>query len=111
MMNETVILTGSVKSPSNSNMATQIAKNFVSVDLKSTSSQQASSGVEVKSVSHEPNEKVINMLAVEGEEQVMLRVTVAEVQRSLSNSLVSTWAAHSASATCRWRRSRRMRCH
>ena len=103
-MNETVILTGSVKSPSNSNMATQIAKNFVSVDLKSTSSQQASSGVEVKSVSHEPNEKVINMLAVEGEEQVMLRVTVAEVQRSLLKQLVSTWAAHSASATCRWRR-------
>ena len=87
MMNETVILTGSVKSPSNSNMATQIAKNFVSVDLKSTSSQQASSGVEVKSVSHEPNEKVINMLAVEGEEQVMLRVTVAEVQRSALKQL------------------------
>src|SRR5690606_20275100 len=33
------------------------------------------------------NAKVINLLAVEGEEQVMLRVTVAEVQRTLLKQL------------------------
>ncbi len=69
MLNETVILTGSVRSPVDSARAADIASRFI--------------------VAADPNapvrhdKKVINMLAVEGEEQVMLRVTVAEVQRSL----------------------------
>jgi pilus assembly protein CpaC len=68
ILNETVILTGSVRSPVDSNRASDIASRFI--------------------VSPPENDKrdkfkVINLLAVEGEEQVMLRVVVAEVQRSL----------------------------
>ncbi len=69
ILNETVILTGSVRSPVDSNRASDIASRFI---VTPDAQQNAR---------HE--KKVINMLAVEGEEQVMLRVTVAEVQRSL----------------------------
>jgi pilus assembly protein CpaC len=69
ILNETVILTGSVRNPVDATRAADIASRFI--------------------VTPEPSQptrhpmKVINMLAVDGEEQVMLRVTVAEVQRSL----------------------------
>jgi pilus assembly protein CpaC len=69
ILNETVILTGSVRNPVDSSRASDIASRFI----VSPDAQQ--------NARHE--KKVINMLAVEGEEQVMLRVTVAEVQRSL----------------------------
>lgn len=69
VMNDTLILTGSVRNPSDANKAVEIARRFA--------------------VTKAPDEnvvtelKVINMLAVDGEEQVQLRVTVAEVQRSV----------------------------
>jgi pilus assembly protein CpaC len=69
VINDTLILTGSVRNPSDSNKAVEIARRFA-VSLKPA-------GNTVDDL------KVINMLAVEGEEQVQLRVTVAEVQRSL----------------------------
>jgi len=69
ILNETVILTGSVRNPIDSNRAGDIASRFITTpSIESNTRHDA---------------KVINMLAVEGEEQVMLRVTVAEVQRSL----------------------------
>lgn len=73
VLNDTLILTGSVRTPVDSNRAADIASRFA--------------------VSKEPqNEerskfKVINLLGVEGEEQVMLRVTVAEVQREILKQL------------------------
>lgn len=68
ILNTTVILTGSVRSPADSKRATELASRFVlkNPDQDTRSAQQ-----------------VINMLAVEGEEQVMLKVVVAEVERSL----------------------------
>lgn len=68
ILNDTLILTGSVRSPVDSNRAMDLASRFA----VTTSPQGAE---RVKS-------KVINMLSVEGEDQVMLRVTIAEVQRS-----------------------------
>ncbi|MGI9478658.1 MAG: type II and III secretion system protein family protein [Hyphomicrobiaceae bacterium] len=69
VLNDTLILTGSVRNPADALKAVEIARRFA--------------------VSKKPRDnvvgdlKVINMLAVEGEEQVQLRVTVAEVQREL----------------------------
>lgn len=82
ILNDTVILTGNVKTPADSNTASRIAENFASLEFRSTSAP-ANAGVEVTSTTKkDPKDRVINMLAVEGEEQVMLRVVVAEVQRS-----------------------------
>lgn len=82
MLNQSVILTGSVRTPADANRATSLARQFVSVDYESKTVGDAQ-GVAVKTVKKEESELVINMLSVEGEEQVMLKVTVAEVQRSL----------------------------
>lgn len=73
VLNDTLILTGSVRNPADALKAVEIARRFA--------------------VSKKPRDnvigdlKVINMLAVEGEEQVQLRVTVAEVQRQLLKQL------------------------
>jgi len=72
ILNETVILTGNVRSPVDASRAADIASRFI---------------VSESSGNSRDNAKVINMLSVAGEEQVMLRVTVAEVQRSALKQL------------------------
>ena len=83
MLNRTAILTGTVRTPVDSNRAFTLAKQFVSADFE-TKVVGDSQGVWVKDGgSKEPNDLVVNLLQVEGEEQVMLKVTVAEVQRQI----------------------------
>jgi pilus assembly protein CpaC len=89
ILNETVILTGTVRTPVDSNRAGDIAARFI--------------------VSPSPENdkrdklKVINLLAVEGEEQVMLRVVVAEVQRSLLKQMGINLAADINAGNFTWR--------
>jgi len=69
VLNDTFILTGTVRNPVDATRAVKIAERFASTkDPRDAAPQEG---------------KVINMIAVEAEEQVMLKVTVAEVQRSL----------------------------
>ncbi len=82
MLNRTAILTGTVRTPVDANRASALAKQFVTVDFESKVVGE-SQGVWVKDTTKDPSELVINLLAVEGEEQVMLKVTVAEVQRTI----------------------------
>lgn len=67
-LNDTVILTGTVRSPIDASRAVDIASRFT-VTASDTDKRET--------------KKIINLLGVEGEEQVMLKVTVAEVQRSM----------------------------
>jgi pilus assembly protein CpaC len=94
-----LILTGSVRTPIDSSRAAQIAAQFVNANsgsLGTTATQafSASGGTATfQSQTATPSDQgdddayaaksVINLLSVEGEEQVMIRVTVAEVQRSI----------------------------
>ncbi|MFN0218531.1 MAG: type II and III secretion system protein family protein [Hyphomicrobium sp.] len=87
MLNQTVVLTGHVKSPADSVRAASVARQFVTQEkivYTSGISEGVASG---KTTVSEANDPVINMLAVEAEEQVMLKVTVAEVQRSIMKQL------------------------
>lgn len=68
ILNETVILTGSVRNPADSARASDIASRFI---------------VGAPESDNRSKQKVINLLQIEAEEQVMLRVTVAEVERSV----------------------------
>ena len=105
-----IVLTGSVRTPIDSNMAAQIAAQFAAVNkdaasvtagpsaASNTSSTTniglGSSDSSFQSTSGKSggdsgggaddaygSKPIINLLSVEGEEQVMLRVSVAEVQR------------------------------
>lgn len=69
ILNETVILTGSVRTPADASRAADIASRFIVGPAPEADMRQM--------------KKVINLLKVEAEEQVMLRVTVAEVERSV----------------------------
>ena len=86
MLNQTVVLTGSVKNPTDSVRAADIARQFAAVeyDVKDASAQD---GATVSKVSKSDADIVINMLQVEAEEQVMLKVTVAEVKRTALKGL------------------------
>ncbi len=68
ILNDTVILTGSVRTPVDSNRASDIASRFI---------------VSTPENDERNKNKVVNMLGVEGEEQVRLKGGVAEVQREL----------------------------
>ncbi|MGI9423109.1 MAG: type II and III secretion system protein family protein, partial [Hyphomicrobiaceae bacterium] len=73
VLNETLVLTGSVRNPVDSSKAEALAARFA------TTTNPQGKGTS--------QSKVINMLVVEGEEQVMLRVKIAEVQRSALKQL------------------------
>ncbi len=86
MLNQSVVLTGSVKNPTDSVRAYDLAKQFALVDFESKDKEDAE-GVFVTKASKTDTDVVINMLTVEAEEQVMLKVTVAEVRRTLLKQL------------------------
>jgi len=83
MINQTVILTGHVRAPADANRAASIAREFAGAEFETTAVAQAEGTVASKVTKSEDSKGVINLLQVEGEEQVMLRVIVAEVQRSM----------------------------
>ncbi len=83
VVNSTILLTGTVKSPSDSVLAANMARQFIEGEMN-TWTIESKDGVTVgRGSSKRESDPVINMLSVEAEEQVMLKVTVAEVQRSV----------------------------
>lgn len=90
ILNQTVVLTGSVRNPADSMRAANIARQFMNVEFETKTTLQTE-GAAIKGGSNskeaEGAEAVINLLQVEGEEQVMLRVMVAEIQRNVMKQL------------------------
>lgn len=97
---DAIVLTGSVRSPSDSNRAATIAAKFAAATPNYTSDSRtgstgaggaAAAGAGALGASGSggggseggAGGSVINLLSVEAEEQVMLRVVVAEVQRNM----------------------------
>lgn len=103
-----IVLTGSVRTPVDSNRAAQIAAQFAqtNADVSSivntsasgggSNGSSATAGSSYQSATSDSTggassdgaevygaKSIINLIAVEGEEQVMLRVSVAEVQRTI----------------------------
>lgn len=90
-----VVLTGTVRTPADSQKAIEIAKQYAAANkslignsIQSTRTEVG--GVTTWQISGESDrggsqtlKPVINLLTIEGEEQVMLKVTVAEVNRSV----------------------------
>jgi pilus assembly protein CpaC len=68
ILNDTIVLSGSVPNPADSARASEIAARFMQRPGEGNATSTA---------------KVVNMLRVEAKEQVMLKVTVAEVSREL----------------------------
>lgn len=94
-----IVLTGTVRTPADSNRAGDIAFQFGLANrgqLTQSSTILTPTGEVVQGQTQVVTQRqggatkrdlVINLLTVEGEEQVMLKVTVAEVQRSILKQL------------------------
>ena len=91
-----IVLMGSVRTPADAARAADIATQFAFANKNLTGSgysytSQTVGGVTTSSGTFNYNngrdsqseKKIINLLSIEGEEQVMLKVTVAEIQRSV----------------------------
>jgi pilus assembly protein CpaC len=98
MAGNAIVLTGIVRTPLDATRASDIAYQFaranqgvISSAYSVTTSKSGNSDNESQSQfgqgasasSGKRSDMVINLLTIEGEEQVMLKVTVAEVQRSI----------------------------
>jgi pilus assembly protein CpaC len=97
MAGNAIVLTGVVRTPVDAARAGDLAfqfaqanRNAISSSFSSTSkgggdsetTTQSQVGQGQQAASGKKSDLVINLLAIEGEEQVMLKVTVAEVQRT-----------------------------
>lgn len=96
MAGNAIVLTGVVRTPVDAARAGDLAFQFAQANRNAISSSfssagkgdsetttQSQVGQGQQTNSSKKSDLVINLLAIEGEEQVMLKVTVAEVQRSI----------------------------
>jgi pilus assembly protein CpaC len=83
-----IAITGSVRTPADSARAAEIATQFAKANSDQLQSSGASAataagfGGQSQQKASNGDKQVINLLTIEGEDQVMLRVQVAEVQRT-----------------------------
>ncbi|MBT9291279.1 type II and III secretion system protein family protein [Prosthecodimorpha staleyi] len=85
----TVVLSGSVRSPSDAMQALEVASRFVGAPVGggTTGSTAAAGGGGSSASSTGDSLQVVNALTIRGKDQVMLKVTIAEVQRSVVKQL------------------------
>ncbi|GHD15371.1 pilus assembly protein CpaC [Tianweitania populi] len=95
LLNDNVVLTGTVNTPLDASRAAQLAGVFVSGGEATTgqfsqtaSGGDASAGVSINNPdSSRRGSKIINLIKIVGEDQVTLKVTVAEVNRNVMKQL------------------------
>lgn len=82
IINDNVVLTGSVATPSDAAKAVQLAEIFVS------GGQATNDPNNIAAIfGNERESKIVNMLKIDGEDQVHLKVMIVEVQRSILKQL------------------------
>ncbi|WP_224579501.1 type II and III secretion system protein family protein [Mesorhizobium sp. BR1-1-16] len=95
LMNDNIVLTGTVKNASDANKAQQLADMFgngsqntgTSVSESSANSGGSGGGIASSSDGDARKSNVLNLLTIEGEDQVQLKVTVAEIDRNVAKQL------------------------
>ena len=97
MMSDNVVLTGTVRTPLDAARVEQIAEIFVTGGEATTSKYiktataggfaEGSTGDVAMASEGRRKSQIVNLLRIEGEDQVTLKVTVAEVQRSVVKQL------------------------
>jgi pilus assembly protein CpaC len=110
LLNDNVILTGTVETPLDAKRAADLAQIFVTGGEATTGqySQTASAPTDGGGVTiNNPDEarrvsKIVNLLQIIGEDQVMLKVTVAEVSRNVMKQLGVNWLASGSSDGFSW---------
>jgi pilus assembly protein CpaC len=110
LVNDNVVLTGTVETPLDASRAAQLAKAFVTGGEATTGqySQTAAGGSSDSGVAIDNPDQVrqesaiINLIQIIGEDQVTLKVTVAEVSRSVMKQLGVSMIASGDSNGISW---------
>lgn len=110
LINDNVVLTGTVQTPLDASRAAQLAEIFVTGGEATTGqySQTAAAptdggGVAINNPdARRQQSRIINMLEIIGEDQVTLKVTVAEVSRSVMKQLGVNLIAGGNADGIRW---------
>jgi pilus assembly protein CpaC len=92
IISDNVVLTGTVRTPQDSARAVALAQAFVRGGEATTRNQTAtsnSSGSGAVAIYAEGRQRsqIVNMLTIEGDDQVTLKITVAEVRREILKQL------------------------
>lgn len=92
IVSDNIVLTGSVRTPQDAAQAEKLASAFLKGGEATTRNQVASSnsngdGAVAIFAEDRQQSEIVNLLTIEGEDQVMLKVTVAEVTRSVMKQL------------------------
>jgi pilus assembly protein CpaC len=95
LLNDNVVLTGTVETPLDAARAAQLAQVFVSGGEATTGQYSqtaaggaAAGGVDINNPDQERRvSQIVNLLKIIGEDQVTLKVTIAEVSRSVMKQL------------------------
>jgi len=110
LLNDNVVLTGTVDTPLDAKRAAELAQIFVTGGEATTGqySQTASAPTDGGGVSIDNPDsqrqvsRIVNLLQIIGEDQVMLKVTVAEVNRNVMKQLGVNWLAQGSSDGFSW---------
>lgn len=110
LLNDNVVLTGTVDTPLDAKRAVDLATIFVTGGEATTGqySQTATGGSENGGVDiNNPDQtrqksKIVNLLQIVGDDQVMLKVTVAEVSRNVMKQLGVNMFANGSSNGISW---------
>lgn len=110
LLNDNVVLTGTVLTPLDAARAAQLAQIFVTGGEATTGQYSqtaaggaAAGGVDINNPDQERRtSQIVNLLKVIGEDQVTLKVTVAEVSRTVMKQLSVNLLANSSSNGISW---------
>lgn len=110
LVNDNVVLSGSVQTPQDAARAAQLAQVFVTGGEATTGqySQTASGGDAAGGVaidnpdSQRRTSQIVNLIKIVGEDQVTLKVTVAEVSRNVMKQLGVNALAHGSADGISW---------
>ncbi|MCJ8517908.1 pilus assembly protein CpaC [Pseudorhizobium tarimense] len=92
IISDNIVLSGTVRTPQDATQATKLANIFLTGGEATTrtevaTSQSAGDGAVALYAEGRQKSQVVNMLTIEGEDQVTLKVTVAEIRREVLKQL------------------------
>ena len=91
IINDNIVLTGTVRTPQDSARAAQLANIFVTggeaTTRNITATGGSASGGAAIFAEQRQKSQIVNMLQIDGQDQVTLKITVAEVKRSILKQL------------------------
>lgn len=93
MINNNIVLSGTVQNAVDAGRANELAALFAEGDADQATGDTGDTGDSAVSGGSQTTASIVNLITISGEDQVHLRVTVAEVERNTVKQLGIDWSA------------------